>query len=215
MKIGVFDSGVGGENVAEAVKNALPDAEVVFKNDRSHLPYGDKTPEQIFEFMTPIMNQFEVEGVDAIVVACNTASTNVLAELKQLVSVPVIGFVPMIKPAAQMTKTGKIIVCATPGTLTSKRYAELKQQFARDIQVLEPDCSKWASYIEANEFNRDKVDNVIELAQQEGVDVVVLGCTHYHWIYALLDDLSGPNITVIQPTDAVISELKRQLSIAA
>lgn len=213
MKIGVFDSGVGGENVVAAIKKELPQAEVIFRDDRKNLPYGDKTPEQILEFMTPIMDSFEEDGVDAIVIACNTASTNVLKQLKHMSDVPVVGFVPMIKPASTMTKTGKIVVCATPGTLKSKRYAELKEEYAQDIEVLEPDCSDWASLIESNNLNKDKVDDVIELARSEYADVVVLGCTHYHWIYELLDELSGPDIAVIQPTNAVIAELKRQLRV--
>ncbi|MCA9349270.1 glutamate racemase [Candidatus Saccharibacteria bacterium] len=212
MKVGVFDSGVGGENVVAAIKIAIPKAEVIFRDDRAHLPYGNKTASQILELMTPIMQTFtDQDQVDAIVIACNTASTNILDQLKELVSVPVIGFVPMIKPASLMTKTNTITVCATPGTLKSNRYAALKAAYARDLVVIEPDCSDWAEMIEANKLNMARIGDVVNQSMRAGSDVIVLGCTHYHWIEDQLKQLAGPNITIIQPTTSVIAELKRVL----
>lgn len=209
MKIGVFDSGVGGQNVVRAIEQAFDEVEVIFKDDRAHLPYGNKSPEEILTFMTPIMHSFEHESVDAIVIACNTASTNVLQELKQLVHVPVVGFVPMIKPARAITNTGNIVVCATPGTLRSKRYAELKAEFGNGITIYEPDCSQWASMVERDELHEEQLEEVVESAKASSADVIVLGCTHYHWIEEELRSLCGQDIQVIQPTEAVIAELKR------
>lgn len=212
MKIGVFDSGVGGENVVEAIKKSFGNIEVIFKDDRKHLPYGDKTPEQMIEFMTPIMHEFHQENVDAIVIACNTASTNILDRLKSMSDKPVIGFVPMIKPASTITKTGVIVVCATKGTLNSKRYAELKKDYAQDITVIEPDCSDWAELIESNNLHQARLEELVVNARQQGADVIVLGCTHYHWIAERLENLCGDEIAVIQPTEAVIRELKNSIT---
>jgi len=213
-KIGVFDSGVGGEKVVKAIQGSIPDATVVFRDDRKHLPYGDKTPAQMLEFMSPIMNSFLNEDrVDAIVIACNTASTNVLRELQAMSSVPVVGFVPMIKPASQLTRTGVITVCATPGTLKSDRYHELKREFGSNLTILEPDCSNWASLIEKNEMNTMQLHEVISKTKEAGGDVIVLGCTHYHWIEEELIRLAGEGIRVVQPTEPVIAQLKRVLSL--
>lgn len=213
MKIGVFDSGVGGENVVLAIRQALPDAQVIFKDDRTNLPYGDKTPEQLLVLVEPIISSFvQQDNVDAIVIACNTVSTNILPEIKAMVTVPVVGFVPMIKPAGTMSKTGSITVCATPGTLQSKRYDELKKQFAQNIQVVEPDCSDWAALIESSELSTQRLQQVIDVSRSSNSDVIVLGCTHYHWIESKLRELAGPDIQVIQPTDAVVAELIRVTS---
>ena len=130
LTVGVFDSGVGGENVAEAIKKALPNAAIVCRDDRKNLPYGNKSSEELGHLMRPIINAFMQEDkVDAIVIACNTAATNCLQDIKQMVKVPVVGFVPMVKPAAAQTKSGVITVCATPGTLQSARYKELKEDY--------------------------------------------------------------------------------------
>ena len=212
-KIGVFDSGVGGHKVVAAIREAIADVEIVFKDDKKNLPYGNKTPEQILDLMTPIIHQFIDDSVDAIVIACNTASTNVLEDVKQLVDVPVVGFIPMIKPAVKHTDSGVVTVCATPGTLKSKKYAQLKEEFGQGVKFIEPDCSDWAELIEQNSLNEQKISEVIEIARGNNSDVVVLACTHYHWIEDLLDELSGPKIKVMQPTSPVINELKIQIGL--
>lgn len=212
MKIGVFDSGVGGMSVVNAVQYALPKAEILFKNDKANLPYGTKSKNELLALTAPIVNEFENEQVSAIVIACNTVSTTILAELKESSSVPVIGFVPMIKPAAQISKTNVITVCATPATLASSRYAELKSEFGADLTILEPDCSDWAELIEQNQLAEARINEVIQLSKTNNADVIVLGCTHYHWIEDQLNLLSGAGINVIQPTDAVIAELRRAIA---
>lgn len=104
LKIGVFDSGVGGMSVVRAIQKALPDLEVIYKDDKAHVPYGSRSVEEIHGFVTPIFRSFIDEGCQVIVVACNTVTTNLISELRQEFSVPLIGMEPMVKPAAQATK---------------------------------------------------------------------------------------------------------------
>jgi glutamate racemase len=137
-KIGVFDSGVGGQSVAKAIKKALPDAEVIVREDKKNLPYGNKTPEELLDLVLPILNMLSKE-VDVIVVACNTVSTTLINRLREKISIPLIAMEPMVKPAAEQTKTKVITVCATPTTLASERYKWLKNEYAKDVKVLEPD----------------------------------------------------------------------------
>ncbi len=153
VKIGVFDSGVGGLSVVNAIKKELPDVEVVYKDDKKHLPYGTKSKEQIYEFIEPIFVQFLREECQVIVIACNTVTTNLIDVLRKEFSIPMVGVEPMVKPAALDTKTGVIVVCATPGTLASERYKLLKQEYARSVKILEPDCSDWALMIENNRLD--------------------------------------------------------------
>ncbi|MDB5171123.1 MAG: putative Glutamate racemase [Candidatus Saccharibacteria bacterium] len=211
MKIGVFDSGVGGLSVANAIEKALPEHIVLFKNDVEHMPYGVRTPEQILGLVTPILQELVDEGCQAIVVACNTVSTTLIKKLRELFSVPLIAIEPMIKPAAALTQAGKIIVCATPTTLASARYAELKASYAPGIVVIEPDCSDWALMIQDEQINETKVAEDIQSGLKEGADVIVLACTHYHWIEEQIRELAAGRAQVLQPESPIIAELKRVL----
>jgi glutamate racemase len=211
-KIGVFDSGVGGLSVALAIKKALPMQEVIFKNDAEHVPYGTKTPAELLEYVVPLFEDLIDQGCELIVIACNTVSTTLIGQLRSHFDIPLIAMEPMIKPAAAMTKTKIIAVCATPTTLASDRYNELKRDFANDITVLEPDCSDWALMIEESEIDERKIAKRIKEVLIAGADVIVLGCTHYHWIEEEIVALVANKAQVLQPEPAVIEELKRVLA---
>jgi glutamate racemase len=213
MKIGVFDSGIGGLSVANAIKAAFPEHEIIFKNDAKHVPYGSRSMDEVLAFTLPILQSLILEGVDCIVIACNTVSTNLIDQLRNLLDVPLISMEPMVKPAADQTQTGVIAVCATPATLKSERYGLLKKTYAKDVTVLEPDCSTWAAMIEANNIDKDAIANLVEEVIGQNADVIVLGCTHYHWIETLIKDCAGPRATVLQPEKPVIAELFRVLGL--
>lgn len=208
MKIGVFDSGVGGLSVAKAIRVALPEHIVIYKNDRKNVPYGTKTPDTLFGLITPIFDEFVEEGCDVIVIACNTVSTTLIDRLRERYTVPLIGLEPMVKPASKMTKSGMFVVCATPTTLSSRRYQELKETYASDMTIIEPDCSNWAALIEENLMNEAEIRKAIEPAVKRGADVIVLGCTHYHWIDSEIQKVAGNRAAVIHPEAAVIRRLK-------
>lgn len=215
MKIGVFDSGVGGLSVANAIKKELPNLDVVLKEDKEHLPYGTKTIEQIYSYVKPIFQEFIDEGCQVIVVACNTVTTNLIGRLRQEFDVPMVGMEPMVKPAAANTKTGIIAVCATARTLTSQRYHWLKKEFAKNVKVLEPDVTDWALMIENNSVDREKVAETIESVIDKGADQIVLGCTHYHWIEQEIKQLAAGRAEIIQPEGPVIAQLKKVLELVA
>jgi len=117
----------------------------------------------------------------------------------------------MVKPAAQLSKSGIIAVCATPATLASERYQWLKDTYAREVKVLEPDCSNWTSLIEAKQIDRKHVHDQIEEVCRAGADVIVLGCTHYHWIEDIIKEEANGRATIIQPEQAVIKQLTKVL----
>jgi glutamate racemase len=211
-KIGVFDSGVGALSVINAIKRELPELEIIYKDDKAHVPYGTRSIEEIHGFVKPIFQEFIDEGCRVVVVACNTVTTNLISQLRQEFSVPMVGMEPAVKPAAEATKTGVIAVCATPRTLASRRYAWLKSEYAKGIKVLEPDCSDWALMIENNRLDRDKVAKTIESLCEQAADQIVLGCTHYHWIEQLIKDVANGRAAVIQPEQPVIAQLKRVLA---
>lgn len=212
IKVGVFDSGVGGESVVRAIKNELPDVAIIYKDDKQHVPYGTRGIEEIYSFVKPIFEEFVAEGCDVVVVACNTVTTNLISRLRAEIPIPLVGMEPMVKPAAQATKTGVIAVCATPRTLQSERYAWLKNEYAKGVKVLEPDCSEWALMIENNDIDREKIAKTIEEVCDQGADEIVLGCTHYHWIEGLIKELVKSRAEVIQPELPVVHRLRKVLA---
>src|SRR5690606_40788073 len=120
---------------------------------------------------------------DFIILACNTASAAALESLRERYpNQSFIGLEPMVKPAARLTKTGVIAVCATPSTLASSRYAWLVETYAKNTTILQPDCSRWAYMIENNQIDRTQIEAVVKNVLSQRADTIVLGCTHYHWI---------------------------------
>ncbi len=211
-KIGVFDSGIGGLSVAHAIEKALPQHKTIFVSDSQHVPYGTKTPQEILEYILPILKDLESQGCAVIVVACNTVSTNLIEKLRTIIKIPLISMEPMVKPAAELTKSKVIAVCATPLTLKSKRYKWLKTTYAEGIKVVEPDCSDWMLTIENNLVDREHIRQRIDAALKAGADVIVLGCTHFHWIEELVKELVAGKAIVLQPEAPVIEQLKRVLA---
>lgn len=210
MRIGVFDSGVGGLSVAQAIRKAFPEDIIELVEDSAHVPYGTKTPEQMLTLVVPILRSL-AQRSDVIVIACNSLTTNCITELRAILSVPLVGIEPMIKPAAKLTRNGVIAVCATPATLSSIRYDFLKKSYADGLTILEPDCSNWASMIESNMLNRQSIAKRIEPVCKAGADIIVLGCTHYHWIQQQIIEIVEGRAVVLQPEQAVIKQLGRTL----
>lgn len=211
FRIGVFDSGVGGQSVVNAIKKSLPQHQVIYADDKAHLPYGNKTPQTLLKLVEPILNKLS-KRCDVIVVACNTVSTTIIDKLRGRINVPLIAMEPMVKPAAEQTKSGTIAVCATPTTLASGRYAWLKSTYAERVKIVEPDCSDWARMIENNQIDRRHIRQRIVEACDAGADVIVLGCTHYHWIEKLIREIVAGRAKILQPEEPVIEQLRRVLA---
>jgi glutamate racemase len=209
--IGVFDSGVGGESVVNAIQKALPSHEVIYTDDKKNVPYGEKSTDELYALSLPILNMLSIK-CDVIVIACNTLTTNIIERLRTSLSVPLIGMEPMVKPAAEKTKRGVIAVCATPATLQSARYKWLKDTYASNVKVLEPDCTEWARMIESEQVDHEKIQKQISAVCEKGADVIVLGCTHYHWIEEEIQGIASKyGAVVLQPEQPVIEQLTKVL----
>ncbi len=208
--IGVFDSGVGGLSFVNAIKTALPDNPVIYVEDKDNIPYGSKTKKQLSKLVTPIIKDL-AKKCDLIVVACNTVSTLLIEELREKVNIPLIAVEPMVKPAAVLSKTGIIAVCATPATLGSPRYRWLKNNYAKGVKVIEPDCSTWSTLIESNKTDQLEIENEVKEVLDAKADVIVLGCTHYHWIEEEIRGCAKGRAKVLQPEQAVISQVEHVL----
>lgn len=209
--IGVFDSGVGGLSVANAVRAAFPEHTVDYREDRQNIPYGTKSKSELQALVTPILQEMS-ETCDVIVIACNSVSTLLIGELRAVITTPLIPVEPMIEAAAASTKSRVIAVCATPATLGSRRYKELLQTHGAHLTVIEPDCSTWALMIEHNKLDEQKVTDSISTACKEGADVIVLGCTHYHWIETLIAEVADGRAVILQPEQMIIDQVRQALA---
>jgi glutamate racemase len=210
-KIGVFDSGAGGEVIANVIAQARPKDSVIYRSDKQNLPYGNKTVKQIHAACRPVLEALQQEGCEVIVIACNTVTTNLIGLLREELDVPLIGMEPMVKPAAKASQSKIIAVCATPRTLSSQRYKTLKETYAKGVKVIEPDCSDWAMMIENDTVDFANITRAIEDVVARGADQIVLGCTHYHWIEELIVSIAGSRARVIQPEKPVLDQLSRVL----
>lgn len=204
MKIGIFDSGIGGEAVAAALQRTFADADIVTVNDHKNVPYGSKTPAEIIRLTDTAIQPLLQNQCDVIVIACNTATAIAIKTLRaRYPQQKFIGIEPMIKTAAALTTSNTIAVCATPAMLASARYQQLVQTYGNHLTIIEPDCSQWAYWIENNQLNRQQIAHIIHDACDRGADVIVLGCTHYHWIKDLIVDLAAGRAAVIEPSQAI------------
>lgn len=213
MKLGVFDSGIGGEAVAAALQKTFPDAELVVINDKVHVPYGDKIASEVIRLTDAAIQPLLSISCDIIILACNTATAAAIETLRaRYPTQKFIGIEPMIKTAASRTKTNTIAVCATPATLSSKRYNQLIAKYGTHLDIIEPDCSTWAYMIENNQLNHEMVKQTILDVCDRGADVIVLGCTHYHWIKDLIIKIAGSRATVLEPSEAIGRRINALLS---
>jgi glutamate racemase len=214
MRIGVFDSGIGGEAVAANLRQQFPAYEVLRVSDQAHVPYGTRSPADILHLTTVAIQPLIQADCDIIVIACNTASAAALPQLRlDFPNELFIGFEPMIKPAARRSKSKVVAVFATPATLASSSYKRLKSLHGARIQFVEPDCSDWASLIERNQMTREHIDSIVDYCLSEHADVIVLACTHYHWIFEEIQAACGDSAIVIEPTQAIIQRVRDLLEL--
>jgi glutamate racemase len=214
MKIGVFDSGIGGKSIADTLQKNFPAAEVLCVDDRKNVPYGSRSQDEIIALTDDAIQPLIGQSCDVIVLACNTATAAAIENLRaKYPGIPFIGLEPMIKTAASQTKTKVVAVCATPFTLGSDKYQKLKNEYANDITILEPDCSDWAYLIEHNQIDTQKITDLINEVCDSGADVIVLACTHYHWIKEDIIEISNGRASIIDPSEAISRRVEEVLSL--
>lgn len=213
MKIGIFDSGIGGEAVAKDLRVTFPAADIITISDKKHMPYGNRSQDDIIALTNTAIRPLLDARCDVIVIACNTATAAAIETLRRNHSSQLfIGLEPMLKPASALTTTGVVAVCATPATLASSRYVAAKQQYS-DVTFFEPDCHEWAHLIEHNAMHEAHITQVVETSIKAHADVIVLGCTHYHWIKEQIAQLAHGYATILEPSEAIGKRVASLLNI--
>ncbi len=216
--VGVFDSGIGGWSVLREIRRELPAEPLLYVADSAFAPYGDRAPADIAARVHAIAEFLIDRGAKALVVACNTATSAAVNSLRESHAIPIVAMEPAVKPAAALTKSGVIGVLATQRTVDSDQLARLRENHGREIAVLARPAPGLVECIEAGEFDSERLQGLIERYVRpllaSGADVLVLGCTHYPLIRALIERVAGPGCVVIDPAPAVARELRRRLAAA-
>jgi len=214
--IGFFDSGVGGASIWKEVHQLLPFEHTIYLADSKNAPYGEKSKETILSYSIKNTEFLLNKGCKLIVVACNTATTNAIKELRSMFDVPFIGIEPAIKPAALNSKTNAIGILATKGTLSSELFTRTSKKFASHITVVEQVGEGLVELIESGKLNSTETKKLLQkyigtmLALK--TDYIVLGCTHYPYLIPQIKEIAGPEVTIIDSGNAVALQTKNILS---
>ena len=200
--IGVFDSGVGGLTVAAALREMLPAEDIFYIGDTARVPYGGKSAATIERYSLEISGMLLAEGAKMIVVACNTASALAVPRLQELLRVPVIGVIqPGAEAAISATRNGHVGVIATRATIQSKAYERVIQALAPEIRVSAQACPLLVPLIEEGWLEDPVTELVIrrylDAMVGEGIDTLVLGCTHYPLLRKALGVYAGTGNTLV------------------
>ena len=214
--IAVFDSGVGGLSVLKALVELLPGEHFSFLADERYLPYGDKPQHEITARVLALSNWLKQQGNKALVIACNTATAAGATQVRlQHPGWPIVGIEPAVKPATMMSKTGVVGILATTNTVASDRFRTLVERFDPLAHVLAKPCPGLVELIEQVPMDKSAVAAhlapVVNEFVSSGVDVIVLGCTHYPFVSDVIESLAGPGVRVIETGVPVARQLASRL----
>ncbi len=190
LPIGFFDSGVGGIAVLKQAMAILPGESFIYYGDSGHLPYGNKSEEEIKALSLDCGAILFEKGVKAIVMACNTATSISVQMMRDLYQIPVISIEPAVKPAIEAMKDGYVIVLATPATVHQERYSTLLARLGHTERIINIPCAELALMIETMDLSNPRIkaylcEKLIPYKNKK-IDGIVLGCTHYSFIAGLI-----------------------------
>ncbi|GAB5401746.1 MAG: glutamate racemase [Aureisphaera sp.] len=210
--IGIFDSGVGGTSIWKEIHQLLPYEHTLYLADSKNAPYGVLPQEEILALSKKNTEYLIEQGCKIIVVACNTATTNAISELRSQYSIPFIGIEPAIKPAALKTKTKSIGILATKGTLSSKLFHETADLFTNGIELIEVVGEGLVPLIEKGDLDHPELRSLLKKHLQPmleaHIDHLVLGCSHYPYLVPLLREMLPEDVKIIDSGEAVARQVE-------
>ena len=213
--IGFFDSGIGGITIWESVNRLLPNENTIYLADSNNSPYGTKSHDELINISKENVDFLIDKKCKLIVVACNTATTNSINFLRESYDLPFIGIEPAIKPAALNTKTGKIGVLATKGTLGSSLFEKTSNIHGNKVEIIEQHGIGLVELIEKGIYSGSKIDSLLKEYLnpmiENDIDKLVLGCTHYPLIKDSINKIINESIEIIECSEAVALQTERIL----
>ncbi len=209
MRIGLFDSGVGGFTVFKKVVELCPNTSFIYLADTARLPYGGKSSNEIIQIAEEISSWFSYQSIDGFLVACNTTNAIALDVIKNKLDVPVFD---LIESASSTIKESRVGVLATPSTVKTKAYTNAILNFNPKAFVLEQSCPEFVPMIEMNKINSNEIIDValeyLEPLLKHNIESLILGCSHYPLITPLLTEILPSSVRLIDPADALSLQLK-------
>ena len=209
--IGVFDSGIGGLTVVRELIRQLPNESIIYFGDTARVPYGPKGPETVLRYSREIVSFLKGQGVKAIVIACNTATAHALTALRGENDLPIVGVIePGARAAAKTTRTGKVGVIGTQGTINSKAYERAILAVAPDADITALACPLFVPLAEEGWLDKPATsliaDEYLAPIAAEHVDTVVLGCTHYPLLKKVIGHAVGRDVRLIDSAEETAAE---------
>ena len=206
--IGIFDSGLGGISVWQALHDALPEESLIYLGDGARCPYGARALEEVRDFTFEAVERLLAEGCKMIVVACNTATAVAIKELRDCYpNIPFVGLEPAVKPAALTTKSGVIGVLATKRSLEGDHFRRAEEKYGAEVRILKAVGEGFVEAVENNEEQSPETETlvrrVVEPLVEQGIDKLVLGCTHYPFLRSVIARVAGDGVEIIDSSEAV------------
>ena len=209
MRIGLFDSGVGGFTVLKEIFELCPNTSFIYLADTARLPYGLKTSNEIKQIAEEISSWFVHQKIDVFVVACNTTNAIALDVIKNKLDVPVFDLIESVSSTIQESRVG---VLATPSTVKTKAYTNTIFEFSPKTFVIEKSCTEFVPMIEMGNTNSDEIKNVaigyLRPLLRQKIESLILGCSHYPLITPLLKEILPSTVKLIDPAEALSLKLK-------
>ncbi|CAN5669807.1 glutamate racemase [soil metagenome] len=211
--IGVFDSGIGGLTVVRELIRRLPNESILYFGDTARVPYGPKSPQTVLRYSEEAAAFLMSRDVKLVVIACNTATAHAAARLAEILPVPVVGVIePGARAAVQATRSGRVGVIGTTGTIRSGAYDLAVRRRLDNARVYAQPCplfvplveEGWQTHAVARLVARDYLSPLHEME----VDVLVLGCTHYPLLTGLIREVMGPGVTLVDSAEETAAEVE-------
>jgi glutamate racemase len=214
--IGVFDSGVGGLTVFREIARLLPNEPLIYLGDSARVPYGTKSAETVRRYSREAADYLLRRKIKMLVIACNTATAAALPDLQAMLSIPVIGVVnPGAEAAVNATRSGRIGVIATEGTVKSHAYTRAIHQLRADAEVFESACPLFVPLAEEGWSNTRVAREVAEVylapLLDSDIDTLVLGCTHYPLLRGTIEQVAGPNVVIVDSAETTARKVAEQV----
>jgi len=212
--IGIFDSGIGGTSIWAAIHQLLPNEKTIYLADSKNAPYGQKSKAEIIALSVKNVDFLLKMDCKLIVIACNTATTNAIQELRAKYNVPFIGIEPAIKPAAANSKTQTIGILATQGTLNSELFHKTTEKY-HNIKIIEQVGHGLVQLIENGNINSPEMTQLLHSyltpMMEANIDYLVLGCSHYPYLIPQIKEILPDHIKIIDSGEAVAKQTRNVL----
>ncbi|WP_047150583.1 glutamate racemase [Aneurinibacillus tyrosinisolvens] len=215
--IGIIDSGVGGLTVTKEVLRQLPREDILYFGDTARCPYGPRPYDEVREFSIQMIDFLLQHKIKALVIGCNTATAVVLQEISEKLEIPVIGVIePGARTAIKETKSGKVAVIGTEGTIKSGMYQKALKKLSPKVEVVSLACPALVPFVEGGHLHDPEglaiVQEALEPLRGHTFDTLILGCTHYPLISHFIQQVVGPEVTLISSAEEAARELSAVLS---